>query len=64
MFFADYCQSKPGVTGLWQVSGRSRTGYAERIQLDVQYVRNWTLRGDFMILVKTVSVVVNQDGAY
>ena len=64
VFFADYCQSKPGVTGLWQVSGRSRTGYAERIQLDVQYVRNWTLRGDFMILVKTVSVVVNQDGAY
>ena len=63
-FFADYCLVKPGVTGLWQVSGRSKTTYDERVQIDRKYARTWSLRGDLKILVKTASSVVNQDGAY
>ena len=62
--FADYCMVKPGVTGLWQVSGRSRVSYPERILLDRQYARTWSLSGDLRILVRTLSSVVNQDGAY
>jgi len=62
--FVSYCMVKPGITGLWQVSGRSRTSYEERIQLDRSYVQNWSLRGDFIILIKTLVSVVNQDGAY
>ncbi|MDE1154394.1 MAG: sugar transferase [Acidobacteriaceae bacterium] len=63
-YFADYSSVKPGLTGLWQVSGRSRTSYAERVQLDRQYAREWSLRMDLKILVRTVTSVVNQDGAY
>jgi Undecaprenyl-phosphate galactose phosphotransferase WbaP len=63
-YFADYCLVKPGITGLWQVSGRSSCTYGQRVQLDRQYARTWSLRGDFVILVKTLSAVFNQDGAY
>jgi Undecaprenyl-phosphate galactose phosphotransferase WbaP len=62
--FADYCRVKPGVTGLWQVSGRSKTTYDERVQLDRAYAENWSLRGDLLILIRTLWSVVNQDGAY
>ena len=63
-YFADYCLVKPGLTGLWQISGRSSTTYPERVQLDSRYAHNWTLLGDVRILSKTLSSVVNQDGAY
>ncbi len=63
-FFADYCLVKPGVTGLWQVSGRSQVSYPERVQLDRHYAHNWTLLADVKILCRTFSSVVNQDGAY
>ena len=63
-FFADYCAVKPGITGLWQVSGRSKTSYAERVRFDRQYARRWSLTVDLRILVRTLSSVVNQDGAY
>ena len=63
-FFADYCLVKPGVTGLWQVSGRSHRTYPERVQLDRQYAHTWSLQGDAVILVRTLSSVMNQDGAY
>jgi lipopolysaccharide/colanic/teichoic acid biosynthesis glycosyltransferase len=63
-FFADYCLVKPGITGLWQVSGRSSCTYGQRVQLDRQYAQTWSLRGDCIILVKTLSAVFNQDGAY
>ncbi len=53
----------PGVTGLWQVSGRSNTGYDHRIALDSWYVRNWNLWLDVVILFKTVKVVLNKEGA-
>ena len=62
--FACYCKVKPGVTGLWQVSGRSEVTYEERVALDCKYVNNWSLRGDTKILFKTIFSVVNQDGAY
>ena len=62
--FADYCMVKPGVTGLWQVSGRSQLSYPERVQLDRQYSRNWSLVGDGKILCRTLFSVANQDGAY
>ena len=62
--FECYCRVKPGLTGLWQVSGRSELTYDERVSLDCEYVNHWTLRRDARILSKTLSVVINQDGAY
>jgi exopolysaccharide production protein ExoY len=55
--------AKPGITGLWQVSGRSETTYAERVRLDVSYVRNWNILLDLVILVRTVAVVAAKRGA-
>ncbi len=54
----------PGITGLWQVSGRSNTSYSYRIALDSWYVRNWNLWLDIVILLKTVRIVVKREGAY
>jgi undecaprenyl-phosphate galactose phosphotransferase len=59
-----YYAAKPGLTGLWQVSGRSDTSYAERVRLDVWYVRNWTLWHDIAILFRTIPVVFLQRGAH
>ncbi|WP_431816631.1 sugar transferase [Gordonia jacobaea] len=55
---------KPGITGLWQVSGRSDLEAEDRIRLDLLYVENWTITQDLAILVKTVKAVLFQDGAY
>ncbi len=54
----------PGITGLWQVSGRSDTDYVDRVRLDGWYVKNWSLWYDIVILVKTVGVVLKRSGAY
>jgi Undecaprenyl-phosphate galactose phosphotransferase WbaP len=62
--FESYCRVKPGLTGLWQVSGRSELSYDARVALDCEYVRRWSLTKDFMILLKTFASVVNQDGAF
>ncbi len=62
--FDCYCRAKPGLTGLWQVSGRSELSYDERVALDCQYVEHWSLTKDFLILLRTFSSVVNQDGAF
>jgi len=59
-----YLMAKPGMTGLWQVSGRSNTDYATRVSLDVAYVKNWSLLRDITILFKTFKVVVYGSGAY
>ncbi|WP_309136208.1 undecaprenyl-phosphate galactose phosphotransferase WbaP [Burkholderia gladioli] len=61
---AYYLLAKPGMTGLWQVSGRNDTDYARRVFLDAWYVRNWSLRSDISILFKTIGVVLHRDGAY
>jgi undecaprenyl-phosphate galactose phosphotransferase len=58
-----YYETKPGLTGLWQVSGRSDTSYERRVYLDVWYVRNWTLWHDIAILLKTIPAVFLQRGA-
>jgi lipopolysaccharide/colanic/teichoic acid biosynthesis glycosyltransferase len=62
--FDCYCKVTPGLTGLWQVSGRSELSYDERVALDCGYVERWSLTKDFLILLKTFSSVVNQDGAF
>jgi exopolysaccharide biosynthesis polyprenyl glycosylphosphotransferase len=55
---------RPGMTGLWQVSGRSNLSYEEAIRLDVHYVENWAITSDLMILWRTVRAVTASDGAY
>ncbi len=55
---------KPGLTGLWQVSGRSDLSWEESIRLDLTYVENWSLAMDLAILARTVSAVVRSSGAY
>jgi Undecaprenyl-phosphate galactose phosphotransferase WbaP len=55
---------RPGMTGLWQVSGRNDTSYETRVYLDTWYVKNWSLWYDIAIMFKTIRVVLNKDGAY
>lgn len=55
---------KPGITGLWQVNGRSNLSWEESVRLDLYYVENWTLTGDLAILFRTAQAVVAKDGAY
>jgi Undecaprenyl-phosphate galactose phosphotransferase WbaP len=62
--FALYSQVLPGLTGLWQVSGRNNISYHERVQLDSHYIRAWTLAIDLRVLLKTVRVVLAGHGAY
>ncbi|EMN5859944.1 undecaprenyl-phosphate galactose phosphotransferase WbaP [Pluralibacter gergoviae] len=59
-----YLLSKPGMTGLWQVSGRSDVNYDTRVYLDAWYVKNWSMWNDIAILFKTINVVINKNGAY
>lgn len=63
-YIADYYLVRPGITGLWQVSGRSDTGYTERVQMDSWYVRNWSVWLDLMLLWRTLWVVLKRKGAY
>lgn len=55
---------KPGLTGLWQVSGRSNLSWQDSVRLDLYYVENWSLAGDLVILLKTVRAVFQTTGAY
>jgi len=55
---------KPGVTGIWQVSGRSELSWDESVRLDLSYVDNWSMAGDLMIIAKTVKAVLASEGAY
>lgn len=59
-----YLQVKPGMTGLWQVSGRNDVDYEHRVYLDVWYVKNWSMWYDIAILFKTFKVVLGKQGAY
>ena len=59
-----YCTVKPGITGLWQVSGRSDTTYDERVAMDESYINNRSFLGDIVILWKTIGVVALKKGAY
>ena len=55
---------RPGMTGLWQVSGRSNLSWEEAVRLDLYYVENWSMTGDLVILWKTIRAVLGSDGAY
>lgn len=59
-----YLMAKPGMTGLWQVSGRNDVDYDTRVYFDAWYVKNWSLWNDVAILFKTINVVLKRDGAY
>ena len=54
----------PGITGLWQINGRSNTSYEERVRLDMYYIRNWTIWLDLQILMQTLPAVLRGEGAY
>jgi Undecaprenyl-phosphate galactose phosphotransferase WbaP len=62
--FEEYIRVRPGLTGLWQVSGRNDLSYGERVHLDQHYVSNWSVWFDIWILAKTVPVVLFGKGAY
>jgi len=55
---------RPGITGLWQVSGRSDVSYEERVRLDMHYIRNWSIWLDLQLLVQTIPAVLKARGAY
>jgi undecaprenyl-phosphate galactose phosphotransferase len=59
-----YAQTPPGLTGLWQISGRSQTTFEDRVIFDTWYVKNWSIWTDITILFKTWSVVFKRRGAY
>jgi Undecaprenyl-phosphate galactose phosphotransferase WbaP len=61
--FGLYMEVAPGITGLWQVSGRNNTSYPERVRIDAFYVRNWSLWLDLHILLRTVRTVLTGEGA-
>ncbi|SHO81656.1 Undecaprenyl-phosphate galactosephosphotransferase [hydrothermal vent metagenome] len=63
-YFEYFKAVKPGITGLWQVSGRNDIEYKERVQLDVWYVRNWSVGLDLSILIKTFVAVLFKKGSY
>jgi Undecaprenyl-phosphate galactose phosphotransferase WbaP len=63
-FKARYLSVKPGLTGLWQVSGRNDMDYSERVELDRAYVCSWGVWSDFMIVMRTVGVMLGRKGAY
>ncbi|QND45142.1 sugar transferase (plasmid) [Rhizobium lusitanum] len=59
-----YLQSRPGLTGLWQVSGRNDVSYESRVAFDTHYVKNWSLGSDMMIIAKTIPAVCLSRGSY
>jgi exopolysaccharide production protein ExoY len=60
----DYMSVRPGLTGLWQVNGRSDVGYKDRVRLDQQYVRQRNLVSDLHIIWRTIGVVLRREGSY
>lgn len=62
--YEDYCCVRPGITGLWQISGRNNTTYEERVAFDYYYISNWSVWMDVWILGRTVPVVLTGYGAY
>ena len=61
---SDYLSVRPGLTGLWQISGRNDVSYDERVSLDLRYIHNWSMFLDFRIVIATVRVVFFQKGSY
>ncbi len=61
---SSYMAGRPGLTGHWQISGRNDVSYQQRVSLDVQYLQNWSLVWDFVIMAKTVPVLFSHRGSY
>ena len=61
--YGSYQSCRPGITGLWQVSGRSNCGYEQRVEFDDSYARNWSVLSDCWIICKTVGVVITREGS-
>jgi len=59
-----YCSVRPGITGLWQVTGRNNTSFKRRVELDCWYISNWNIWHDVVILFKTVTAVLCKRGVY
>jgi Undecaprenyl-phosphate galactose phosphotransferase WbaP len=59
-----YLRVRPGLTGLWQVSGRNNTSYEDRVRLDSYYVRNWSVWLDYFIILRTIRTVLLREGSY
>ena len=55
---------KPGITGMWQVEGRSRTTFDEMVRMDIRYMREWSMSLDLKIMMKTPVVIITGKGAY
>ena len=55
---------KPGLTGMWQINGRSELNWRDSVRLDLYYVENWSLAGDLIILWRTAKMLINPVGAY
>ena len=63
-YVSSYMAGRPGLTGHWQISGRNDVSYQQRVSLDVQYLQNWSLAWDFLIMAKTVPVLFTHRGSY
>jgi exopolysaccharide production protein ExoY len=63
-FIHEYQSVRPGLTGLWQVSGRNEVCFSDRVRLDLAYIKNWSLRSDLAILAKTPFALFNFKTAY
>lgn len=63
-YLEEYCLVKPGLTGLWQTSGRNDTTYSQRVAYDHYYINNWSMGLDLWILAKTIPVAISGRGAY
>lgn len=63
-YIEDFYMVRPGITGMWQTSGRSDVSYDERVQMDTWYVRNWNIWFDIVLIWRTITVVLGKKGAY
>ena len=63
-YFAEYRGTRPGLTGLWQITGRNNSAYRRRVACDVFYIRNWSALLDIKILLRTIPAALGGDGAY
>ena len=60
----DYLGTRPGITGLWQVSGRNDLSFERRVEIDQMYIHEWSFFSDLLIIVRTINVIVLRNGAY
>jgi lipopolysaccharide/colanic/teichoic acid biosynthesis glycosyltransferase len=59
-----YIRVVPGISGLWQISGRNHTTFADRTKFDMEYVSNWSIWEDIHIIIRTAWILLRRDGAY